>query len=483
MTIRWEEWEGRTVDGKYLLGNYLGGSEASAVFRTRIANAGAKQDAADAAIKLVCAGGAAAESYLRHWQAASELTHPNLIRILAVGDARLDAIDLVYAVEELAEENLAQILPERALTAEEAGGTLGPVLAALGYVHGKGLVHGRIRPSNILASGDQVKLSSDTLSKAGEIPAAVTAYDAPEVLAEGLSPASDVWSLGITLVEVLTQRVPSWDAARMELSTPGIGKNVPEPFRGIEQCCLQVDPAKRCGLREIANRLEGWKLDDRKVESPKLDGPKLAARAESDRPQSERLPAPVFAATAAFPKKAAKGPYVLVLVAALLVALFFIVRPKPSTAPADSQSSSTQSASTPIAAQQSLRPSSASPSPALPATPTAALEQKLGPNTGQKAGAGGQEILERVTPVVSAGAQRSIRGTIKVRVRVDVDAAGNVTRAKLKEGRGKRYFARASVQAAQGWKFAPAQDATRREWVLSFLFNRMQLDTAAVRTR
>lgn len=477
MTIRWKEWEGRTVDGKFLLSNYLGGSEASAVFRTRIASAGGKQDAADAAIKLVCAGGAAAESYLSHWQATSELTHPNLIRILAVGRARLDASDLVYAVEELAEENLAQILPERALTAEEAGGMLRPVLAALEYVYGKGLVHGRIRPANILASGDQVKLSSDSLRRAGEIPVAVTAYDAPEVLVDGISPASDVWSLGITLVEVLTQRVPSWDAARRELSAPGIGENVPEPFRGMAQCCLQVDPAKRCGLGEITDRLEGRKIKSRKPDAS-MPARSLDEPPQLNRPPSAPVSAPVFQATAPAWKKSAKGPYLLVLVAALIVALFFILRPKPSTPFADSQASPSSAASAPASAQQS-------PPPAASPSPSSALSSRPAASTGQKPSqtGDGDGVVERVTPVVSAGAQRSIRGTIKVRVRVDVDAAGNVTRAKLKEGRGKRYFARASVQAAQGWKFAPAQDTPRREWILSFLFNRMQVDTAAVRTR
>ena len=105
---------------------------------------------------------------------------------------------------------------------------LAPVLAALEFVHGHGLVHGAIRPSNILAAGDQVKLSSDSLRPGGEIPRTISLYDAPEVLTEGISPASDVWSLGMTLMEVLTQHVPAWDPARM--SPPEIGAAVPEPF-------------------------------------------------------------------------------------------------------------------------------------------------------------------------------------------------------------------------------------------------------------
>jgi serine/threonine protein kinase len=262
MTENWREWEGRTVDGKFVLGNYLGGFDGSAVFRAHVAEGRGgehalriEEEPVDLAIKLAALDGAEAESQLRRWKAASELRHPNLIRILAVGRAVVEGRELVYAVEELAEENLAQIVPERALNAEEARAMLAPVLGALEFVHGKGLVHGRIRPSNILAAGDQVKLSSDSLRRAGDVPRAASAlYDAPEVAANGISAASDVWSLGITLVEVLTQHVPGWDAARM--SAPQVSEDVPEPFRGIGRCCLEIDPAKRCGLWEIARRLE-----------------------------------------------------------------------------------------------------------------------------------------------------------------------------------------------------------------------------------
>ncbi len=286
MTNSWKKWEGRTIDGKYVLGSYLGGSDAGAVFRTRIGNG---ENGADAAIRLVGLDDrpAKTESQLAQWNAASVLTHPSLIRILATGRDSLDGTQLVYAVEEFAEENLAQILPERALTPEEVRGMLAPVLAALDFVHGKGLVHGQIKPSNILAAGDQIKLSSDTVQSAGAIPRTTSLYDAPEVQVEGLSPASDVWSLGMTLLEVLTQHRPVWDPART--SGPEIAAGVAEPFRGIAQCCLQLDPAKRCTLRQIGDRLEG--------------------RA----PANTRL-----AETAAAAQKSAKWPYLLLLVAVIV---------------------------------------------------------------------------------------------------------------------------------------------------------------------
>ena len=180
---------------------------------------------------MVPLSGGDAEAQLRRWRETIELSHPNLLPLLNTGRAIVDGAEVVYAVEELAEENLAQIVPERALTADEARAMLPPVLAALEFLHARRLVHGRIRPSNIMATGDQIKLSSDSLRPTGEIPPTVNAYDAPEVLADGVSPASDMWSLGITLVEVLTQRKLVLDTARLAIAEPGLDKNIPEPFR------------------------------------------------------------------------------------------------------------------------------------------------------------------------------------------------------------------------------------------------------------
>ena len=420
-----------------------------------------------------------AESQLRQWKTASELVHPNLIRIFAMGRVQRMAADapreLVYAVEELAEENLAQILPQRALTPEEARGMLGPVLAALEFLHGKGLVHGRIRPSNILAAGDQVKLSSDSLRKAGEIPrSASPRYDAPKILTAGLSPASDVWSLGITLLEVLTQRVPVWDPARM--IGPAVAEDVPEPFRGIAQCCLQVDLAKRCGLREIANRLE-----DRPAATP-------ASAA-----------APVGLIEAA-QKKTAKGPYWLVLVAAIVVAIFLIVRPRPSGGPSEGRTSSPPpqttsslpTGQTTPAEQSTAQPptseaqQAATQTGGAERTPAAQLETKSpgaesAEPRGEQKNAATDEIVERATPHVSPGAQRSIRGRIKVRVRVQVDAAGNVTDARLKQAGSSRYFAHTALEAARRWKFAPSADGNRRDWILLFAFTRARTEMSATR--
>jgi TonB family protein len=488
MTNSWKEWQGRTVDGKFVLGTYLGGSEGSAVFRTRISASGSgpaggspakdakSESKTDAAIKLVVADGAESESPLQRWKVAMSLNHPNLLRILAVGRCIVDGREVVYAVEEFSEENLSQVLSTRALDADETRGTLLPVLAALEYVHGQGLVHGAIRPSNILGVENQVKLSSDSLRPAGEVPRSIGLYDAPEVLTAGISPASDVWCFGMTMVETLTQRVPVWDPARM--SPPEIEgeieSNVPEPFRGIAQRCLALDPAQRSGVREIADRLRG--------EPGNQPDAKAASAVVPDAGKPARV-----AAIAASDEKTAKWPYLLLLAAAIAVAIFLIVRPRPSSEPSDIQSGApntqTSSAPPPSSPQASSPPAS----PTQAGQPTHGEQQSAqsSPSAARPGNASNSsdadEIVERATPQVAPSARRTISGKIKVRVRVVVDPAGNVTDAKLKEGGSSKYFARLAVEAARRWKFAPAPDANRRDWILLFAFTRARTEMSAAR--
>src|SRR5580704_13824993 len=209
MTEASKKWEGQIVEGIFPLQHYLGGSDHSAVFLTEFASG----DPQKAAIKLFPADPVTADSQLSSWEFAGALSHPNLLRLLGSGRSRIDGNDLLYLVMEYAEEDLSQILPQRALTAEETRDMLGPVLDALEYLHGKGLVHGDLKPSNILATGDRLKLSSDAVSRIGEAQSTARragAYDPPEAIAGALTPAADVWSLGTTLVEVLTQHLPEW---------------------------------------------------------------------------------------------------------------------------------------------------------------------------------------------------------------------------------------------------------------------------------
>ncbi len=462
MSETWKQWEGRTVGGRFPLQSYLGGSDHSAVFLTL--TQGDAGDSEKVAIKLIPAGAADAEKQLLRWKSARELSHPNLIRIFEAGRCELDGTQLLYVVEENAEENLSQILPERALTAEEARAMLQPVLRVLQYVHGKGFVHGHIQPSNILAIGDQVKLSSDALGMPGERirgAEATSAYDPPEAATGAISTAADVWQLGMTLIEVLTRRLPVWDRARS--SAPEVPSAVPEPLREIAEHCLQVDARKRWTVAEIGDALEG-----------KLQRPAP--------PQSERaVSAPAISGQH---KVSAKWPYLLGLAAVVAVAFFFIARPKPPGPPTEGQSTQTPqgaagegSPSAQVATQTEPKASPARPGEAR------AGDEKPSANNETAATDNRSGAVRRVMPQVSPSARRTIQGKVKVRVRIEVDASGNVAEATLESAGPSKYFARIALDAARGWKFSPAQagESGAREWELRFAFSRANTEVSAVR--
>src|ERR1700758_2350086 len=207
MSEQWKKWEGQPIEGKFVLGQSIASTEFNAVFLTQLLDPPGQK----AVIKLVAAESPAAEVQLGFWKRAAHLKHPNLLTIFDTGRCRLEDLPFIYAVMEYAEENLGEILPQRALTADEVRDILDPALDVLVYLHGKGLVHGHLKPSNILATHDRLKLSSDSIFPTGDRRQLLRGrdiYDAPEIQSSLVSAKEDVWSLGITLVEALTQHPP-----------------------------------------------------------------------------------------------------------------------------------------------------------------------------------------------------------------------------------------------------------------------------------
>jgi TonB family protein len=277
MSFSWKQYEGQVINNTFPLQRYLGGSSESAVFLTQLAG----PQSSRAVLKLIPEG-ASVDLQLSLWRRASKLTHPSLVQLFQAGRCRLADMDLLYVVMEYAEENLSEILPQRALTPSEARDMLGPVLDALSNLHAQGLVHSHLKPSNILATSDQVKLSTDRLFPAGEIRKSTskpTPYDAPESANQALTAASDVWSLGVILIEVLSQRVPAGQPGGA--SPPTVPEALPQPFREIAQHALERDPRLRWSIAHITASLN----------------PRAAAAAQSASPLSVPLsPVPAIPA-------------------------------------------------------------------------------------------------------------------------------------------------------------------------------------------
>jgi hypothetical protein len=115
----WTKWESQVVNGIFPLRRFLGRSNHSVVFLTECR----AQNLANAAIKIIPADPARAESQLSCWQLAASLPHPRLVRLLDAGRCKLGGHPFLFVVTEYSEQNLAQILPHRALTLEEVRDT------------------------------------------------------------------------------------------------------------------------------------------------------------------------------------------------------------------------------------------------------------------------------------------------------------------------------------------------------------------------
>lgn len=443
----WKTWQGRVVEGRFPLRQWLGGSDHSAVFLTELPG----QPSQHAAIKFIPADDGNAAAQLSRLRAASQLSHRHLIRIYDTGSTRMDGGTVLYVVMECADDDLSQILPERALQPGEVADLLPPVLDALLYLHKNGFVHGRVKPSNVLAAGEQLKLSSDQVSSAAEQDGRRRrrdVYDAPETAAGIISSAGDVWSMGVTLIAALTRDVTLAETASPE--NRDLPETIPEPFREIARDCLRLDPKRRGSLKEIQARLE---------------------------PAARSVPAPPEPAPPA--KSRGKLPAMAILLLALIaiaIAYFRSNRPSPQTSSATTPAR--ESAPAPTAAPKPKTAAPAIPAPTTPAPASATAPAK--PQSTEAA------VVRRVLPDIPKSAMNTISGIIKVTVRAQVDSSGKVSSATYKIAGHGQYFANHAVQAAKQWQFSAPQSNGQPQpstWLLQFRFRRSGLQVSSERVR
>ena len=448
----WSKWESQVVNGVFSLRRFLGRSNHSVVFLTDCK----AQKLSNAAIKIIPADPARAETQLSRWRMGAALSHPHLIRLLEAGRCKLGGHPFLFVVTEYAEQNLAQILPHRALTADEVREMLIPTLDALAFLHRQNLVHGQLKPPNFLVVNDQLKLASDTIRTAGET--------------AGVDAASDMLELGATIVEALTQIRPAPEGPQ---EAPSLPATLSPGFAAAVRRCLSPAPGNRPTVSELRDQIDpvraGASAPDvpppqasaapapepevhpvprPSIPAPSVPVPSISARAAATAPRVP-APAPVPPAaprpSAAIPKRQAPWLIPAAAVGLVLVALWAGSRVLHSRGAARSiadQTASQQAASPPATQSSTAAPVAASP------------------------------VLHEEIPAVSRRARESVRGQIKVAVRVTVDRAGNVVAENLEVRGSSRYFARLATEAARKWKFAPADGPSAREWLVQFEFSR-----------
>jgi TonB family protein len=535
MTEDWTKWEGLIIDRVFPLRRYLGKSGHSVVFLTQ-------HDAhnlPDAAIKLIPADPGMEEAQLSRWRIAAALSHPHLIRIFDSGRCRLGGHPFLFVVMEYAEQTLAQILPHRALTSDEVREMLLPTLDALAFLHGKNLVHGQLKPPNVLVVDDRVKLSSDNVRPAGDSSAATaepSLHDSPEAKDGRISAAGDIWAVGVTIVEALTRSPPAWPDERREIvSWPAA---LPSAFVSIVRRCLSRYPAGRPAITDLkalikrvaqAPAASATEAAVSEAHEPKIEVTKAAVtEAAAEAPVTKAAVTEVAAVeapgtkAAATEAAAAETPVTEAAVAAVAGpatpavtegAVAALTEAAASQAAVSTAAVSNAAANEPprqAAAAEPLvarrlsgpaiaaaalavlaviwigwrlfhshpnnlpQPASSNTQPSSPqAAPRAAPAQNLSASASTPAPAlASAGVVHQAIPDVPRHARESIRGHIKITVRVTVDRSGNVVGERLVNSGSSKYFARLASNAAAKWKFVPADKQGSREWLLRFDFTR-----------
>ncbi len=180
-------------------------------------------------------------------QAAAGLTHPNIVNVYDVGEEN----GIYYFVMELVEGiTLKKYIEKKArLSVKEAISIAIQVSMGIEAAHNNHIIHRDIKPQNIIISKEgKVKVTDFGIAKAATsntITSNVMGsvhYTSPEQARGGYSDEkSDIYSLGITMFEMLTGRVPFNGETTVAIAIKHIQEEMPSPREYVSEIPISVE--------------------------------------------------------------------------------------------------------------------------------------------------------------------------------------------------------------------------------------------------
>lgn len=255
------------IIGEYRLVSFLGAGGMGDVYRAEHVRLG--RAAVVKVLKQIDAGGLAWKRFFNEARIQAELNHPNIAVLYGYYDSGVTPCIIMEYVDGLTLDAILQ--RDGRMSPENAVAFFAKIVATVGYIHKRGIIHRDIKPNNIkITSAGEVKLLDFGISKASFSQNLTTdgkcigtdRYLAPEQLSgQSASVASDIWALGALLYEMVTGRqafegetwADLYKVIRNATYTPP-SAFVPEVSPELERIiavCLKKHPSQRYASADL----------------------------------------------------------------------------------------------------------------------------------------------------------------------------------------------------------------------------------------